>query len=69
MSQIANALRVPPAYFFEDPLANAAPGGDLDGFAAFIGSRDGVALMQAFVKIKDDGLRNTIANLVADLED
>ena len=69
MSQIADALAVPPAYFFDDPLADAAPGADLDGFAEFISSRDGVALMQAFVKIKDKTLRHTIAQLVADLED
>ena len=67
MSQIAGALGVQPPYFFDDPLANA--GGDMEDFNTFIGSRDGVLLMQAFVKIKDKTLRRTIAQLVADLED
>ena len=71
LHQIANIFRVPEAYFFEDPLDQIPHHGrfDVSTFNAFCGSRDGVALMQSFLKIKDKVTRRKIAELVADLAD
>jgi transcriptional regulator with XRE-family HTH domain len=69
LSKIGNAMAVPPAYFFLDPLADAPAGHDveLDDLAGFVASREGVDLMQAFVRIKSKKLRRMIAELAADL--
>jgi transcriptional regulator with XRE-family HTH domain len=66
LHQIAEVLKVAPAYFFEDPLATIAINrgkADVSAFDDFCASRDGVALMQAFVKI-DKTTQHTIAKLV-----
>ena len=71
LQQIANLLRVQPAYFFEDDLAAMGAqshGLDPETFNRFVSSRDGVALMQAFAKIKSKELRRSIANMVAQLQ-
>jgi transcriptional regulator with XRE-family HTH domain len=70
LSQIACALGVTPPYFFEDPLALVAPQEGILGaevFNEFMASKDGIALMQAFVKIKSKPLQRKIAKLVADI--
>ena len=69
LHQIANIFRVPASYFFEYPLDQIPHHGrfDVSTFNEFCGSRDGVALMQSFLKIKDKVTRRKIAELVADL--
>jgi len=70
--QIASILEVPPHYFFENPLAKAnaqADHLDASAFGEFCASRDGLALMQAFVKIKNKTTRHKIVKLVEDLAD
>lgn len=70
--QIAGALGVRPEYFFDDPLAQLAPQVDsmtTDQFDEFVASSDGVALMQAFTRIKNKSLRHAIAALISDLKD
>jgi len=69
LHQIARVLGVTPPYFFQDPLAEAAPHDSavMKDFDEFCASREGVALMQAFVRIKDKVIRHTIAKLVEDL--
>jgi hypothetical protein len=62
----------PPHYFFENPLAKAnaqADHLDASAFGEFCASRDGLALMQAFVKIKNKTTRHKIVKLVEDLAD
>jgi transcriptional regulator with XRE-family HTH domain len=66
LHQISMVLKVAPAYFFEDPLAKFAINrgkAEVSAFDDFCASRDGVALMQAFVKI-DKATQHTIAKLV-----
>jgi hypothetical protein len=40
-----------------------------DQFDEFVASSDGVALMQAFTRIKNKSLRHAIAALITDLKD
>ena len=65
--QIANALSVPPTYFFEGaPTAvriSAKQQNSMDYVAAFISSKDGGELMKAFVKLPKD-VQRSIVNLV-----
>jgi transcriptional regulator with XRE-family HTH domain len=66
LHQIAKVLKVSPTYFFEYPLAKFAIDhrkADVSAFDDFCASRDGVALMQAFVKI-GKATQRTIAKLV-----
>ena len=69
LHQIAKVLGVTPPYFFQDPLAEVAHHGSaaMKDFDEFCASREGVALMQAFVRIKDKAMRHTIAKLIEDL--
>jgi transcriptional regulator with XRE-family HTH domain len=71
LQAIANALGVTAPYFFEDHLVQAPEGENVrrEIFNEFLASRDGVTLMQAFTKIKDEGLRRAIAQLIAELQD
>ena len=69
LHQIARVLKVPPTYFFEDPLADGAikqSKADVSAFDDFCASREGIALMQAFVKI-DKATQHTIAKLVEEM--
>lgn len=67
LMQIANALGVPPTYFFEGaPTAvrvSAKQQDSMDYVAAFIGSKDGGALMRSFLKLPKD-IQRSIVNLV-----
>ena len=69
LHQIAAILQVSPQYFFEDPLATvpAHEHGATSLFDEFCASRDGLALMQAFVKIADKATRQKIVRLVESL--
>jgi transcriptional regulator with XRE-family HTH domain len=67
LMQIANTLNVPPPYFFEGaPSASRkadTKSVSLDFVKDFIASKDGLALVRAFLKIPK-GLRRSIVNLV-----
>lgn len=67
LMQIANALGVPPTYFFEGaPTAvrvSAKQQDSMDYVSEFIGSKDGGALMRAFLRIPKD-VQRSIVNLV-----
>lgn len=69
LHQIAKVFGVAPPFFFEDPLAEVAHHShvDLGTFDEFCASKDGVALMQAFSKIKDKAMRHMIAKLVEEI--
>jgi transcriptional regulator with XRE-family HTH domain len=70
--QIARSLAVTPGYFFDDLMQAGANCGAVlatEILTDFIASRDGVALMRAFMKIKSQGVRQKIVELVADLEE
>lgn len=69
LHQIAAVLKVTPPYFFEDPLAQVATNlskSDTTTFNDFCASRDGIALMQAFLKI-EKGTQRKIVKLVEEL--
>lgn len=64
--QIANALDVPPTYFFEDGPGQTKANGKNDSMeyvSTFISSREGLALIKAFLKIPAP-LRRSIVDLV-----
>jgi transcriptional regulator with XRE-family HTH domain len=64
--QIARILEVPVAFFFEGPYGPEeviAP----DFVSNFLASRDGLALLNAFMSIKGPKLRHCIVHLVEDI--
>jgi transcriptional regulator with XRE-family HTH domain len=70
LQQFANILNVPVSFFFEDgpnaPSQRKAKAIDpsISNVSEFISSSDGLALIKAFLKIKDTKLRRGIANFV-----
>lgn len=71
LQQIANALKVTPDFFFDGSLGKAAGNYGLPKESIiideFISSRDGIALSQAFRKIKNARTRRSIVALVEHL--
>ena len=70
--QIARVFGVSPSYFFENPLAKVTRRSDRVNagiFDEFCTSKDGAALMRAFLRIKDRTTRHYIAKLVEVLVD
>jgi transcriptional regulator with XRE-family HTH domain len=70
LQQVANTLRVPVSFFFEDvagisgkPRA-AQSDASLDYLTKFVTSADGLALSKAFMSIKDSAVRRRIVALV-----
>ena len=67
LMQIANALDVSPTYFFEGMPGSASKASSTsnspDYIAAFISSKDGSALLRAFIRVPKE-LRRTIVKLV-----
>ena len=67
LQQIANVLEVAPDFFFEEAQAKKAGNfGSSETILIdeFISSRDGIALAQAFTKIRDVKIRRSIVLLV-----
>jgi len=75
LQQFANILNVPASFFFEDgpdaPSQRKAKGGDasITYMSEFISSKDGLALIKAFIRIEDKKLRRGIADLVGQIAD
>jgi transcriptional regulator with XRE-family HTH domain len=74
LQQFANVLDVPIAYFFEDQptTSKAVKGTDQDlqaarGFSDFMATKDGLALVNAFQRIKSRDLRRSVVYLVEHL--
>ena len=69
LHHIAAIFGVSPSYFFDNPLAEAAHQLDVDADAVdkFCASRDGLALMRAFVRIKNTDLRRAVATMAEEL--
>jgi transcriptional regulator with XRE-family HTH domain len=68
LHQIASVFGVPTTYFFENPLTETIHHDvNVAGFDQFCASRDGVALMRAFVKIKGKEVRHSIAKMVEEI--
>jgi len=65
LQQISQILRVPIPFFFEG--ADASPEfGSPDYLNDFLATSDGLALVKAFMRIKDARLRRAIVHLVED---
>jgi transcriptional regulator with XRE-family HTH domain len=67
LQQIANVLEVTPDFFFDGASAKAVGDSGCEEVAVideFISSRDGVALSQAFTRIRDVKIRRSIVLLV-----
>jgi transcriptional regulator with XRE-family HTH domain len=70
LHQIANALMVTPDFFFDGAVSRAAGNSrskETILIDEFISSRDGIALFQAFTKIRNVKTRRTIVSLVEHL--
>jgi transcriptional regulator with XRE-family HTH domain len=74
--ELARVLDVPVQFFYEEAPAiegkASVPGGFAEpsaesGIVEFLGSRDGLELNRAFVRIKDPKVRRTIVELVRSL--
>ena len=69
LQQIANILKVPPQFFF-DELPRAKGTGHHDAAPSpaylneFVASNDGIALMKAFMSIESAPLRRSIVHVV-----
>lgn len=67
MQQIARVLQIPVASLYEDIELNApAPATTVD-LEAVLSTKDGVALIAAFAKLKDSKVRQGLVNLVRTL--
>lgn len=67
MQQLAQALNIPPSYFFEQSNGHAAPlssGGALPQDAAAISRRQSLDLVRYFSSIPDEGMREALFKLV-----
>jgi transcriptional regulator with XRE-family HTH domain len=67
LQQIANTLKVPVKFFFEDAPGQTKPDGKAPSssyVSEFLATADGLALTKAFMRIKDAKLRRSIVNLV-----
>jgi transcriptional regulator with XRE-family HTH domain len=72
LQQIADTLRVPISFFFDDPMKPKEGGAGRqarspDYVSDFLTTTDGLALAEAFMLIKDVRLRRSILRLVKDL--
>ena len=68
VQQIANILQVPPWFFFDGSPGQPAGLGMIPAdISAFIATRDGVALIKAFMQTKSVKLRRAIVHLVEEL--
>jgi transcriptional regulator with XRE-family HTH domain len=67
LQQIAQILQVPVAFFFDGAPGHAASPGDVSaaGFVSdFLATSEGLALIKAFMRIKNPKLRRRIVDLV-----
>ena len=74
MQQIANALQVTPAFFFDGGASNSAPAADMPDYVGMpdyvtemLSSRDGIGLVKAFTQIRNGKLKRAIVHLVEEL--
>ena len=70
LQQVANILEVPVTFFFEGAPGQTKPDGKSPSpnyVSDFLATADGLALMKAFMRIKDAKLRRSIVNLVDDV--
>lgn len=70
MQQIANALQVPPAFFFEelpDPLNLRGHAPMPDYVSEMLSAKDGAALVKAFMQIESVKLKRAIVHLVEEI--
>lgn len=70
LQAIANTLGVAPSFFFEgtedrvNAPADGEGGGEIAGINGFLGSKEGLDLNKAFVKITDSTVRKKVVALV-----
>ena len=64
--QMAGVLKVEPSFFFDDARGYKSKSSDkeLAGVVEFLGSKDGLALAEAFMAIRHDRLRRGLVDLV-----
>lgn len=78
--ELARILGVPVQFFYDEAPGSEAPPMPVEGFAEdadagggyvvdFLGSREGIELNRAFIRIKDPKVRRSIVELVRSLAD
>ena len=69
LHHIAEIFGVSPSHFFDNPLDETAHQLDVDAdaFDKICASRDGLALMRAFVRIKSKDLRHAVVKMAEEL--
>jgi hypothetical protein len=71
MQQIANALQVEPAFFFDgaaSPASTRATAAAMPDYVSeMLTSRDGITLVKAFTQIRSGKLKRAIVHLVEEL--
>ena len=70
LMQLANVLKVPVTFFFENAPGQPKPSGKAPSatyVSEFLATSDGQALARAFMRIKNVQVRRDITKLVADL--
>jgi transcriptional regulator with XRE-family HTH domain len=69
LQQFANILQVPVSFFFEGATNASINKPSLPDFASkFLANSEGLALADAFMKIKNRALRRSIVNLLMEME-
>lgn len=75
MQQIAAALKVPVAFFFDDAPKGSTPAGETTEVGStsyvvdFLSSTEGIQLNRAFVRISNPAIRRKIVDMVKTLAD
>jgi transcriptional regulator with XRE-family HTH domain len=73
LQQIANILKVPPQYFFEElPKGRSTThhdGPSTDYINEFVASNDGLSLIKAFMAIESSALRRSIVHVVEQISE
>jgi transcriptional regulator with XRE-family HTH domain len=70
LQQIAQILQVPVAFFFEGAPSQVAPAADAPSasfVSEFLASAEGLALTEAFMRIKNPKMRRRIVDLVEEI--
>jgi transcriptional regulator with XRE-family HTH domain len=69
LQQIATALNVPVAFFFDGDLNRAAPGRNPESVFAYLQSDQAVRLVKAFARLRNSKLRSSLVALTELLAD
>ena len=64
LQHLCKILKVPVSFFFEDDLRTQAPDGEAAALTALLATPDGIALVGAYMRVRDLKVRRAIVALV-----